>query len=330
MIVSLTDWNHYLSEYPNAHFLQMGAWGELKSHFGWKPLRIVANGGGAQVLFRNLPLGFTIAYIPKGPIAGNSELYDEIQEVCRKKRAVFLKIEPNAFEGDHEFDCVQLEEKVISDAVQPRRTVIVSLEGSESEILDRMKQKTRYNINLAEKKEVVVRPSSDIYEFHRMAVFTAERDMFGVHNHAYYQNFYDLFAATKSCELFSAYYQKKVLASLFVIKSGDTAFYLYGASYNVERNRMPTYLLQWKAMIWAKEKGCKYYDLWGIPDYDEEELEKSFTDKDAHDGLWGVYRFKRGFGGEIKRTVGAWDMIYNPKLYNLYAKVMKLRKGSAA
>lgn len=330
MIVSLTDWNHFLSDHPNTHFLQMGAWGELKSHFGWKPVRIVAKGGGAQVLFRTLPLGFTIAYIPKGPVGSNSELFGEILEICREKRAIFLKIEPDGFEGEYETEILQLEGLVNSDAVQPRRTIMVSLEGSESEILDRMKQKTRYNINLAKKKEVVVRPSADIYEFHHMAVFTAERDMFGVHNHAYYQNFYDLFTATGNCELLSAYYQKKVLASLFVIKAGDTAYYLYGASYNIERNRMPTYLLQWEAMRWAKEQGCRFYDLWGIPDYAEEDLEKKFTEKDAHDELWGVYRFKRGFGGEIKRSVGAWDLIFKPKLYNLYAKVMKIRKGSAA
>ena len=79
---------------------------------------------------------------------------------------------------------------------------------------------------------------------------------------------------------------------------------------------MPTYLLQWEALQWAKNKGCKVYDLWGVPDYPENELEDNFLER--FDGLWGVYRFKRGFGGQLKRTIGAWDRVYQPLLYKLY------------
>jgi lipid II:glycine glycyltransferase (peptidoglycan interpeptide bridge formation enzyme) len=94
------------------------------------------------------------------------------------------------------------------------------------------------------------------------------------------------------------------------------AYYLYGASTDEERNRMPTYLLQWEAMKWAKSLGCETYDLWGIPDEDEETLEANFEKR--QDGLWGVYRFKRGFGGELKHAVQALDRVYNPLLYKLY------------
>jgi lipid II:glycine glycyltransferase (peptidoglycan interpeptide bridge formation enzyme) len=79
---------------------------------------------------------------------------------------------------------------------------------------------------------------------------------------------------------------------------------------------MPTYLLQWEAIRWARSRGCTIYDLWGIPDADEETLEQQFTQRS--DGLWGVYRFKRGFGGQVMRSMGAWDRVYNPWLYRLY------------
>jgi lipid II:glycine glycyltransferase (peptidoglycan interpeptide bridge formation enzyme) len=97
---------------------------------------------------------------------------------------------------------------------------------------------------------------------------------------------------------------------------GKTAAYFYGASSDEERQRMPTYAVQWAAIRWAKARGCQVYDMWGIPDAVEEELEASFTERT--DGLWPVYRFKRGFGGEIKRTVGAADRVYNPLLGRLY------------
>ena len=69
-------------------------------------------------------------------------------------------------------------------------------------------------------------------------------------------------------------------------------------------------------MRWARSQGCKTYDLWGVPDVDQETLEANFTDR--RDGLWGVYRFKRGFGGELCRATPTWDRIYNPLLYKVY------------
>ncbi len=90
---------------------------------------------------------------------------------------------------------------------------------------------------------------------------------------------------------------------------------------------MPTYLLQWEGMRWAARQGCQEYDLWGIPDVDEVELERQFAGRS--DGLWGVYRFKRGFGGQVVRSPGAWDRVYQPVLYRLYRWWMKRRGGEA-
>ncbi|MFT3893350.1 MAG: hypothetical protein QM730_17115 [Anaerolineales bacterium] len=64
-ILSFPDWNHFLTQHPNAHILQTGEWGELKSAFGWKPIRVAIGDAGVQILFRKLPLGFTVGYIPK-------------------------------------------------------------------------------------------------------------------------------------------------------------------------------------------------------------------------------------------------------------------------
>ena len=88
---------------------------------------------------------------------------------------------------------------------------------------------------------------------------------------------------------------------------------------------MPTYALQWEAIRWARERGCTRYDLWGIPDEDEAKLEAEFQTRS--DGLWGVYGFKRGFGGEVLRTVGAWDRVYNPLIYAGYKAVLAGRGG---
>lgn len=327
MQITSNQWKDYLQPRSNVHLLQTAEWGELKTDFGWKPIRIVNGEHGAQVLLRQLPGGFSIAYVPKGPVGYSSELFLEIDQVCRANKSIFLKVEPN--------ECEPWESQVFlpgagwraARPIQPRRTVMVNLDGTEEDILSRMKQKTRYNIRLAEKKDVKVKISTNVDEFHCLALQTAERDAFGVHNLEYYQKVYHLFQPAGECELLTAYFNGQPLASIFVMARGKFAYYMYGASSDVERNRMPTYLIQWEAMKWAKSKQCQWYDLWGIPDMDDEELEESFLNKHSHDGLWGVYRFKRGFGGETWRSVGAWDKVFNPPLYWLYQKYMNLRGG---
>ena len=321
MIVSLSDWNHFLSQHPNAHLLQTGEWGELKSAFGWKPVRIVNGDFGVQILFRKLPLGFTIAYIPKAN-PGKS-LLPEIDKVCKRNRAIFLKLEPDFWTGEQPVTW-NLELEISPHNIQPPRTIIIDIRGSEDEILAKMKQKTRYNIRLAEKKGVTVRTWDDVEAFHKMMLVTGERDGFGIHSLDYYKRAYELLQPKGLGEILVAEYEGKPLAVLFVARNGHRAYYLYGASTDEERNRMPTYLLQWEAMKWAKVHGCEEYDLWGVPDEDEATLEANFETK--REGLWGVYRFKRGFGGELKRAAQAMDRVYNLLLYWAYLKFIGNRE----
>lgn len=327
MIVSLPDWNQFLAKHPNAHLLQTGEWGGLKSAFGWKPVRVISGNIGVQILFRRLPLGFTIGYIPKPVISDQSsvnsdQFWKEIDSICRKHRAIFLKLEPDQWEDDfihHNSSFI-----LSKHNIQPPRTIVVGIKNDEDAILSRMKQKTRYNIRLAEKKHVVVRAWNDLESFHKMMLITGGRDGFGVHSLEYYRQAYDLLHPKGMCEILLAEYEGNPLAALFVARNGNRAYYLYGASTDEERNRMPTYLLQWEAMKWAKTRGCEEYDLWGVPDEDEATLEANFETR--RDGLWGVYRFKRGFGGELKRAAQALDRVYNPLLYWAYLKFIGNRE----
>ncbi len=270
-----------------------------------------------------------MAYIPKGPLGSDWEgLWPLVDAMCRENRAVFLKVEPDAWEGD---SCPA---EALGRAgfrpsphdLQPRRTIVIDLQGDEDQILARMKQKTRYNIRLAGRKDVQVAASDDLDAFSRLVEVTGERDAFGVHTPEYYRRAYELFHPSGKCELFIASYEGQPLAGLMVFAHGERAWYLYGASNNRERNRMPTYLIQWEAILWAREKGCTSYDLWGVPDFAEEELESQFTTRS--EGLWGVYRFKRGFGGDLRRTCGAWDKVYRPAAYFAYRALVANRGQS--
>jgi lipid II:glycine glycyltransferase (peptidoglycan interpeptide bridge formation enzyme) len=258
-----------------------------------------------------------------------TDLLDEIDRVCQENNAIVLYIEPDDWETD--FNATPLISKGFEKSqisIQPRRTILVSLAGEEEEWLERMKQKTRYNIRLAEKKDVVIKKTADVAAFNQLMKVTGERNAFGIHNDEYYRNVYGQFSTGDMCELLIAYYQGTPLAGLMVFFRGNRAWYFYGASSDLERNRMPAYLLQFEAMRLAKEHGCSIYDMWGVPDLDEEILEDQFTSR--NDGLWSIYRFKRGFGGEMKRSTGVYHKVFRRIPYHLYQIMYKLKKRELA
>lgn len=349
-------WETFVAEHPQAHFLQLPAWGMLKSQFGWQSecVALIDEGeslvAGAQLLYRPLPfrLGM-LAYIPKGPLATADwwqdpaqmqPLWAAIHRAAKRHGARWLKVEapdqrPGSAEGapDASTTTNALQAagfRASPQNVQPVRTVVLDLEGSPDDVLARMKQKTRYNVRLSAKKGVTVREGSaaDVASFTAMMQVTGERDEFGVHDPTYYQRAYDLFAPSGRAALFIASYEGQDLAGVMAFAVGHTAYYLFGASTNVERNRMPAYGAQWAAIQWAMAQGCTHYDMWGVPDADEETLEAEFTQR--HDGLWGVYRTKRGWGGAVTRRLPAWDYVYSAPVYALYQQYLRLTKREAA
>jgi peptidoglycan pentaglycine glycine transferase (the first glycine) len=332
---SLSGWENFIRTcHPDTHLLQTAAWGRLKTAFGWRAETLRTDDeSGAMILFRRLPLGFSIAYIPRGPVpataAALANLRPRLDGLCRSRRAVLLKVEPDWADGDAAAgDPARLGFQRSPHTIQPPRTIRVDLQGTEDDLLARMKPKTRYNIRLAARHGVGVSSTEDVETFARLMNATGIRDSFAVHADAYYRRAFAEFSPSQNVALLLALHQGQPLAGLMAFAQGRRAWYLYGASSDVRREVMAPYLLQWEAMRWARARGCVEYDLWGIPDADEETLESQFTAR--QDGLWGVYRFKRGFGGRIWRSAGAWDRVYNPPMYLLYRFWAARRAGSLA
>jgi lipid II:glycine glycyltransferase (peptidoglycan interpeptide bridge formation enzyme) len=189
----------------------------------------------------------------------------------------------------------------------------LDLTGSEEEWLARMKQKTRYNLRIAFKKGVQVREGGydDFPLIYRMYAETSIRDGFIIRLEDYYSKVWRTFIEHNMADLLVAEYQNEPIAALFLFHFANKAWYLYGMSSQVHRDKMPNYLLQWKAMQLARDHGCKSYDLWGAPD----KLDES-------DPLWGVYRFKEGLGAKVIHTLGAWDYTSRPQLYRLFNRTL--------
>ncbi len=344
-VYPFAKWDMFVEQHPYGHFLQTNLWGELKSAHGWRSTRaslINPNAelvGGSIVHFRRLPYGLgTVAYVPRGPVVNwdDRELaasaVRSTSAIARKKGAIGMVVEPGLLDTPSD-------QRTLRDAhlfpidinVQPRRTIWVNLDVEEEvDILAQMKQKTRYNVGLAKRKGVTVREGGpdDLPMFYAMMQTTSERNVFCIHPLDYYQTFMRLFGSSGAhlASLLIAEYDHRPLAAMIAVAFGKKGTYLYGASANEGRELMPTYLLQWEAMRWARARGCVTYDLWGVPDEDEAYLEANFKDRD--DGLWGVYRFKRGFGGQLVRHIGAWAQVFSPLRWWLFTQARRIRKTS--
>ncbi len=336
------QWDAFVTAHPRAHILQLSAWGALKSAFGWQAERVAladANGqvvAGAQVLFRRLPLRLgTMAYIPAGPLVDWTDaaqvraLLAAIDGVARRHRAALLKIEPGLGLAGVNFTAHGF--RPSPQTVQPPRTVVLDLRDDEDAILARMNQGTRRNIRKSARFEVQIREGThaDVARFCAMIAETGTRAGFGVHTCAYYERAYALFVPSGHAALLMGSYAGQDLAGVMVFALGDWAWYFYGASSSRERQRMASYGVQWAGIRWAKTRGARWYDMYGVPDAEPEVLEAQFRERS--DGLWGVYRFKRGWGGEVMRSVGAWDRPYSRALYAAYTLALRWigRKGGA-
>jgi lipid II:glycine glycyltransferase (peptidoglycan interpeptide bridge formation enzyme) len=267
-----------------------------------------------------------MAYLPMGPYltdpSAADALWSAIHHLAREHRAAFLKWEPGIFIDEPAPDFTSLEFQSALQTIQPLRTVIIDISDDDEVILSHMNQGTRRKIRQSLKNDIRYYQAErvDLLKFNAIMQSTGERNEFGVHDPAYYQDAYELFAPDHAA-LFMAEHDDDVLAGIMVFTLNDSAWYLYGASSDTKRNLMASYGVQWQAIQWAKARGCRYYDMWGIPDEDPATLEAEFQHRS--DGLWGVYGFKRGWGGEIVRSAGAWDYVYNPVIYNAYKLALK-------
>ena len=279
----------------------------------------------------------SVLYAPKGPLLDWSKeslrnrVLGDLQSFTKEQGAIFIKIDPDVVLGtgipasedsreDNGGQIVMSELKsrgwrYSSDQIQFKNTVLIDLSSSEDEMLARMKQKTRYNIRLAEKKGVTVRigAQADLPMLYKMYAETSVRDGFVIRYEEYYQTVWQTFmqSSEPNAEPLIAEVNGEVVAAIFVFYFARRAYYVYGMSRESHREKMPNYLLQWEAVKRAKSRGCLVYDLWGAPD--------EFNENDS---LWGVFRFKEGLGGEVIRTFGAWDFAPNPFWYKMYSEII--------
>jgi lipid II:glycine glycyltransferase (peptidoglycan interpeptide bridge formation enzyme) len=306
---SRSEWDDLVLA-SGGHLLQTWRWGEFKSKFGWSVDRILVRGRSghamAQVLFRQ-KFGLSIGYIPRGPIVPDNDieairnLAKALDKTARRRRALKVIVEPN----------LELPEAVVNlqplsvgpEHIQPSRTVKVDLRDDDG-LLQQMHQKTRYNVRMAQRRGVIalrMKPTDEaVSVFYGLLQDTSSRNTFSIHDEAYYREFLRTFG--DDAVLLFASVEDRPVAGVIAVSCGEEAIYMYGASSTQHRAHGAGFYVQFEAMRWARDRGCKRYDLWGIPDKDPESSAVDGGGRIAgtsSDDWRGLYEFKTRFGGQI-------------------------------
>ncbi|HNT76269.1 MAG TPA: peptidoglycan bridge formation glycyltransferase FemA/FemB family protein [Anaerolineae bacterium] len=330
---------------PWGHLMQSYEWGDFKVALGWQAVRLgVEQAGriiaGAQVLFKKIPLTpFTLAYIPKGPVVDLDNetvarsLFQAIHQAARKSHAIFLRIEPNVLDAPQAHArLASYQLRPTAQTNQPRSTIVIALDSQdETTLLSQMRKTTRKVIRRAARQGVTVvsGQASDLGAFYQILAATAALKNIPLHHREFYEQAWKAFAASNAIHLFLAYYQERVVAAKMVTQFKGRSLHLWGGVSLEGRELGASYLIQWESIKWALARGCHTCDLWGIPDEIAAivraggEIPQNITE-----GLWGVYTFKRGFGGEIECYVGAYDYAYHPLMYILGMKLLRNRAAA--
>src|ERR687885_935894 len=317
--VTQAQWDSWLRSSPGGgHVLQSYEWGEFKRRLGWEPIRLVlerdgeAAGLGQFLAYSTAPIPGALMYCPKGPsLPWNDKkavetFFEGVRAVANSRGAHTVKIEPEVPEQQKDV------ENLLSDIgfhrarydLNLKTTLVVDLSLPEEDLLAKMKGKTRYNVRLAARRGVeVVEPEfEEGWEiFYEWMKATSERkeDYILRRSRDYLRSVMQAMHDAGQGHLFFAKHEGTPLAGMYVFTFGEKYWYMYGASSDKKRNLKPNYILQWEVMRWAKRRGLTHYDMVGVPK--PEELDESSS-------LWGVYKFKEGFGGEIANSLGCFDL----------------------
>lgn len=300
-------------------FFQSEEWKHFQESAGRQTTHVKSEGLLGNGIFHTLPIIGRYVYFPRGPLfsLGNKKISDAAWETLlsfgQENKVAWIRVEPQSEEiKESLFQYAKETKRKIIKAprnIQPGEIFMIDISGSEEEVLSRMKQKTRYNIRLAEKKGVktfVTKEEKYTRAFLELIAATSDRKVIAPHPRAYYEKFFTAFAEG-TLFLFVAEYKEKVIAANMIALYGKTAYYLHGGSSDEHRDVMAPYLLQWEQIKLAKEKGATQYDFGGI----HTKFKNSWE---------GITKFKLGFSPKTEPTFfpGTYDIVIDKRIYFLY------------
>ena len=342
------------NETKNLEFLQSAQWRKFQENVGRKTFHLEGEDFSASIVEHSLPLVGKYWYVPKGPIfsyhpelvSGSSSdntgdlkpgIPDQVRndinsliELAKKENAGWIRIEP---ENEEILKSIQenIAEKVIRSPhdMQPKEVFVLDILKETEILLAEMKPKTRYNIKLAQKKGVSLRitnkyecTNGEIIEaFLKLTKEMAVRNGITAHPEQYYRKMIETLPI-EMLKIYVAEYENKIIAANLVLFYGKTVTYLHGASGNEHRNVMAPFLLQWQAILDAKEMGYERYDFGGVKSTSNNQ--QSENNKNTWEG---ITTFKFGFSLNTQpiEFPGSYDIVINSRKYGTYRVLQKVK-----
>ncbi len=320
------EWESLVTSNPASGYMQSFFWAEFKNTLGWTTFKIGMFEeekivGGAIVAKFPYSTHKNILYIPEGPVISYDaphaeEMFqsfmaeiDTIADLTGPQLTSHLRIEPKLTQLPSFFN--RFQKAPINQ--QPLSTQVIDLILSEEQLMAAMKPKGRYNVKIAKQHGVRITqtsPQSGMKDFLRLYLQTVERNKFEGKDADYFERLAYALSLTDTARVFFATYNGKILASAIVLGFGKIATFLFGASSSEQRELMAPYLLHWEIIRFAQAKGYREYDFYGVS-----------PDETDHTHPWqGITAFKKKFGGRQINYIGAYDFVYNQKLYEEYLK----------
>ncbi len=319
-------WEKLVKNNPCSGYMQSFWWAEFQNLIGWETYKIGIFDkdkllGGAIIAKYPQYKNKSILYIPEGPVLPYDKpvaekmfhlLISEIDKIADfegKKPTAYLSIEPKLQTLPSFFSRFQ---KAGIDR-QPMKTLMMDLKLSEEELLKQMKPKARYNIKVAQKHQVEifqVEPQEGLNDFLKLYSSFNKISRSDKKDKNYFERLTYVLSQTNQGNFFFAKYKNQIIASAIVIYFGDTTTYLFGASSVKYPFTMAPYLLHFEIIKHAKKSGYKWYDWYGL----------SPVENDTNHSWYGFTVFKKKFGGKQMNYIGAYDFVYNKKLYEEYLK----------
>jgi peptidoglycan pentaglycine glycine transferase (the first glycine) len=344
-IQEITDreqWNGFLTSQPRGHLLQSYEWGELNTYLGGRIYRLggLENGRmvGAMLLsVAPVPIPVSVPglhlnwlYCSRGPTVESpsspalAALIEYVQTLARREHAVVLRLEPNIADDDPNMEQWMAAYRALGFLSSPisvhgRRSWVLDIRPDTEQLLANFKMTWRQNVRVAERKGVNIRQAesdADFDAYYDLLQATSERDAFFIHSKDYHKEILRQFASKGEAVLYLAEHEGEALAAKMLIRFGDWCWDMFGASSTNKRNLKPTYLLQYRCIQWARAQGCSYFDFRTIPEV-----------LAPGEEMWGVYEYKKGFGGFSRLNIPTQEYIYRPLIYNAWRKLVEIRRA---
>ena len=312
-----SGWDDAAVRSPGGHVLQSTAWATVRAEQGWRPqfVRIGDPLPLALVLWRDLPPGQRLAYVPRGPIVASANdlphALDALARLAREQRAVFMKVDPE-LTADDAARALRAAGFARAEDIQPvLATLVLDLTPAEEALFAALEKDTRWSVRQAEKRGITLRDAAgerDLRALYDLYAETGRRAGFITRTWDYYRRMWGTLSDAGFAKVRLAEREGRAVAGALVWRCGEREVYQSAATNDEGRTAYAAYALLWRCIIEAKRGGARLLDFGGIP--------QDVTRKD--DPMYGPYQFKKGFGGTPRRFVGAHDVVPNPVAYRAY------------